>query len=107
MALPSKRSWQVAKVFNNAWMCTSPGSAPVKVLTLNLEESSARRIALRGIAMESDDMFFGHCITAYGTLADGVTAANMEGECRGLVQEWCPNGAATRVAQPRPRPEIV
>ena len=44
-----------------------------------MEESSARRIALRGIAMESDDMFFGHCITAYGTLADGVTAANMEG----------------------------
>jgi len=51
----------------------------VKVLTLNLEQNSARRIALRGIAMESDDMFFGHCVTAYGTLADGVTAANMEG----------------------------
>jgi hypothetical protein len=58
----------------------------VKVLTLNLEESSARRIALRGIAMASDDMFVGrcvtavgHCVTAYGTLADGVTAANMEG----------------------------
>ena len=29
--------------------------------------------------MESDDMFVGHCVTAYGTLADGVTAANMEG----------------------------
>ena len=51
----------------------------VKVLTLNLEENSARRIALRGIAMESDDMFVGHCVTAYGTLADGVTVANMEG----------------------------
>ena len=51
----------------------------VKVLALNLEESSARRIALRGIAMESDVMFVGHCVTAYGTLADGVTAANMEG----------------------------
>jgi hypothetical protein len=24
-------------------------------------------------------MFFGHCVTAYGTLTDGVTAANMEG----------------------------
>ena len=51
----------------------------VKVLTLNLEQNSVRRIALRGIAMESDDMFVGHCVTAYGTLADGVTAANMEG----------------------------
>ncbi len=51
----------------------------VKVLTLNLEQNSARRIALRGIAMESDDMFVGHCVTAYGTLADGVTVANMEG----------------------------
>lgn len=53
------------------------------------EKSFARRIALRGIAMEvdgsfsayfdDDDMFFGHCVTAYGTLTDGVTAANMEG----------------------------
>jgi hypothetical protein len=24
-------------------------------------------------------MFFGHCVTVYGTLADGVAAANMEG----------------------------
>ena len=65
------------------------GFCSVKVLTLNLEENSARRIALRGIAMDpdgsfsayfdDDDMFFGHCVTAYGTLADGVTAANMEG----------------------------
>ncbi len=29
--------------------------------------------------MESDDMFFGHCVTAYGTLADGVIRVNMEG----------------------------
>lgn len=29
---------------------------------------------------DDDDMFFGHCVTAYGTLTDGVTAANMEGE---------------------------
>ena len=53
------------------------------------EESFARRIELRSIVMEvdgsfsayfdDDDMFFGHCVTAYGTLADGVTAANMEG----------------------------
>ena len=53
------------------------------------EESFARRIELRTIAMQpdgsfsayfdDDDMFFGHCVTAYGTLADGVTAANMEG----------------------------
>ena len=28
---------------------------------------------------DDDDMFFGHCVTAYGTPADGVTAANMEG----------------------------
>ena len=53
------------------------------------EESFARRIELRSVAMDADgsfsayfdddDMFFGHCVTAYGTLADGVTAANMEG----------------------------
>ena len=53
------------------------------------EESFAQRIELRTIAMDADgsfsayfdddDMFFGHCVTAYGTLADGVTAANMEG----------------------------
>ena len=53
------------------------------------EESFARRIELRSIAMDADgsfsayfdddDMFFGHCVTAHGTLADGVTAANMEG----------------------------
>ena len=53
------------------------------------EESFAQRIELTSIAMDpggsfsayfdDDDMFFGHCVTAYGTLADGVTAANMEG----------------------------
>ena len=53
------------------------------------EESFARRIELSSIAMDADgsfsayfdddDMFFGHCVTAYGTLANGVTAANMEG----------------------------
>ena len=53
------------------------------------EESFARRIELRSIAMDADgsfsayfdddDMFFGHCVTVYRTLADGVTAANMEG----------------------------
>ena len=53
------------------------------------EESFARRIELRSITMDADgsfsayfdddDMFFGHCVTVYGTLADGVTAANMEG----------------------------
>lgn len=53
------------------------------------EESFAQRIELRSIAMDADgsfsayfdddDMFFGHCVTVYGTLADGVTAANMEG----------------------------
>ena len=53
------------------------------------EESFAQRIELRTIAMDADgsfsayfdddDMFFGHCVTSYGTLTDGVTAANMEG----------------------------
>ena len=53
------------------------------------EESFAQRIELRSIAMDADgsfsayfdddDIFFGHCVTVYGTLADGVTAANMEG----------------------------
>ena len=53
------------------------------------EESFARRIELRTIAMEpdgsfsayfdDDDMFFGHCVTAYGTLVDGVTSVVMQG----------------------------
>ena len=53
------------------------------------EESFARRIELRSIVMEADgsfsayfdddDMFFGHSVTVYGTLKDGVTKANMEG----------------------------
>ncbi len=53
------------------------------------EESFAQRIELTSIAMDpdgsfsayfdDDDMFFGHCVTAYGTLTEGVTAANMEG----------------------------
>lgn len=53
------------------------------------EESFARRIELRSIAMDADgsfsayfdddDMFFGHCVAAYGTLADGVTSVVMQG----------------------------
>ena len=53
------------------------------------EESFAQRLDLTSIAMDpdgsfsayfdDDDMFFGHCVAAYGTLTDGVTAANMEG----------------------------
>ena len=53
------------------------------------EESFARRIELRSIAMDADglfsayfgddDMFFGHCVTACGTLVDGVRTVNMEG----------------------------
>ena len=53
------------------------------------EESFAQRIELRTIAMDADgsfsayfdddDMFFGHCVTAYGTLVDGVRTVNMEG----------------------------
>ena len=53
------------------------------------EESFACRIELRSIAMDADgsfsayfdddDMFFGHCVTVYGTLADGVRTVNMEG----------------------------
>ena len=53
------------------------------------EGSFARRIELRSIAMDADgsfsayfdddDMFFGHCVTAYGTLTDGVRTVNMEG----------------------------
>ena len=53
------------------------------------EESFACRIELRSIAVDADgsfsayfdddDMFFGHCVTAYGTLTEGVTAANVEG----------------------------
>ena len=53
------------------------------------EESFARRIELRSIVMDAegsfsayfddDDMFFGHSVTVYGTLKDGVTKANMEG----------------------------
>ena len=53
------------------------------------EESFAQRIELRTIAMnadgsfsayfDDDDMFFGHCVTAYGTLTDGVTSVMMQG----------------------------
>ena len=53
------------------------------------EESFACRIELRSIAMDADgsfsayfdddDMFFGHCVVVYGTLADGVASAVMEG----------------------------
>ena len=53
------------------------------------EESFAQRIELTSIAMDpdgsfsayfdDDDMFFGHCVTAYGTLTDGVRTVNMEG----------------------------
>ena len=53
------------------------------------EESFARRIELRSIAMDADgsfsayfdddDMFVGHCVVVYGTLADGVTSAVMAG----------------------------
>ena len=53
------------------------------------EEGFARRIELHSIAMDADgsfsayfdddDMFFGHCVTAYGTLTDGVRTVNMEG----------------------------
>lgn len=53
------------------------------------EESFARRIELRSIAMDADasfsayfdddDMFFGHCVVVYGTLGDGVASAVMAG----------------------------
>ena len=53
------------------------------------EESFAQRIELTSIAMEpdgsfsayfdDDDMFFGHCVVVYGTLADGVASAEMAG----------------------------
>ena len=53
------------------------------------EESFAQRIELTSIAMDpdgsfsayfdDDDMFFGHCIVVYGTLAGGVSSAVMAG----------------------------
>ena len=53
------------------------------------EESFARRIELRSIAMDADgsfsayfdddDMFFGHCVTVFGTLTDGVASVVMQG----------------------------
>lgn len=53
------------------------------------EESFAQRLDLTSIAIDpdgsfsayfdDDDMFFGHCVTVYGTLADGVDSAVMEG----------------------------
>ena len=53
------------------------------------EGSFARRIELRSIVMDAegsfsayfddDDMFFGHCVVVYGTVADGVTSAVMAG----------------------------
>ena len=53
------------------------------------EESFTRRIKLSSIVMDADgsfsayfdddDMFFRHCVTAYGTLTDGVTSVVMQG----------------------------
>ena len=53
------------------------------------EESFAQRIELTSIAMDpdgsfsayfdDDDMFFGHCVVVYGTMADGVASAVMAG----------------------------
>ena len=53
------------------------------------EESFAQRLGLTSIAMDpdgsfsayfdDDDMFFGHCVVVYGTLADGVASAVMAG----------------------------
>ena len=53
------------------------------------EESFAQRLDLTSIAMDpdgsfsayfdDDDMFFGHCVAAYGTLTDGVTSVVMQG----------------------------
>lgn len=53
------------------------------------EESFAQRLDLTSIAMDpdgsfsayfdDDDMFFGHCVVVYGTLADGVTSVVMAG----------------------------
>ena len=53
------------------------------------EESFAQRIELTSIAMDpegsfstyfdDDEMFFGHCVVVYGTMADGVASAVMAG----------------------------
>lgn len=53
------------------------------------EESFAQRLDLTSIAMDpdgsfsayfdDDDMFFGHCVVVYGSLADGVASAEMAG----------------------------
>lgn len=53
------------------------------------EESFAQRLDLTSIAMDpdgsfsayfdDDDMFFGHCVVVYGTMADGVASAVMAG----------------------------
>ena len=68
--------------------CEWRESADEEVLEIT-EESFACRIELRSIAMDADgsfsayfdddDMFFGHCVTAYGTLTDGVTSVMMQG----------------------------
>ena len=53
------------------------------------DESFAQRLDLTSIAMDpdgsfsayfdDDDMFFGHCVVVYGTLADGVASVVMVG----------------------------
>ena len=53
------------------------------------EESFSQRLDLTSIAMDpdgsfsayfdDDDMFFGHCVVVYGTLADGLASAVMAG----------------------------
>ena len=99
----ARRAMKVMLAEQDRWDCDMRASAARELTDLACEwresadeevpeiteESFARRIELRSIAMDADgsfsayfdddDMFFGHCVTAYGTLTDGVTAANMEG----------------------------
>ena len=68
--------------------CESRDSADEDVPEIT-EESFAQRLDLTSIAMDpdgsfsayfdDDDMFFGHCVVVYGTLADGVASAVMAG----------------------------
>ena len=88
MSVPDRDMWTFAARELTDLACEWREFADEEVPEIT-EESFAQRIELRSIAMgadgsfsayfDDDDMFFGHCVAAYGTLADGVASVVMQG----------------------------
>ena len=86
MSVPDRDMWTFAARTLTDLACEWRESADEEVPEIT-EESFAQRIELRSIAMDTDgsfsayfddDMFFGPCVAAYGTLADGVASVVMQ-----------------------------